>query len=92
MHRSPAGAVAYLKDQHGVQTSVSTLAKWRHFGTGPTYTKFANGRITYRTEALDEWRTQNSIELSGAADARAKGVDLIKPSSITSIKRQNCNF
>ncbi len=88
MIRSPAGAAAYLKDQHGVQTSVSTLAKWRHYGTGPTYTKLANGRVTYRTEALDAWHAQHSIELSGAADARAKGVDLNRPSSIISIVRK----
>ena len=86
MNRSPAGAATYLMKEFGVQTSVSTLAKWRHYGTGPTYTKLTNGRITYRTEALDVWYAQNSIELTGAADARAKGVDLLKPRSIASIE------
>jgi hypothetical protein len=44
----PAAAATYL----GVV--VNTLAKWRHFGTGPAYIKFGS-KILYEREVIDAW-------------------------------------
>ncbi len=35
--------------------SVSTLAKWRLYGTGPRYSKLGPRLIVYDTQDLDEW-------------------------------------
>ena len=38
--------------------SVSTLAKMRLYGTGPTYSKLGR-RVVYRPEDLESWITAN---------------------------------
>lgn len=38
--------------------SVSTLAKMRLYGTGPTYSKLGR-RVVYRPEDIEEWITAN---------------------------------
>ncbi|CAN0560176.1 unnamed protein product [Laminaria digitata] len=53
--------------------SISTLAKWRHYGTGPRYSKLGR-RVVYRVDELDSWVQQNQHTSTAEYDDSKLGV------------------
>lgn len=43
--------------------SVRMLAKWRHDGTGPKFTRTGgpNSRVLYRVRSLDDWLVEHEV-------------------------------
>ena len=48
--------------------SISTLAKWRHYGTGPRYSKLGR-RVVYRVDELEAWIKCNQHTSTSEYDA-----------------------
>lgn len=54
----------YLKPKEAAEflrSAVPTLAKWRHDGTGPSYSKLDSGSILYDIEILIKFVENNRI-------------------------------
>jgi hypothetical protein len=51
----PAEASAYLMERFACRQSVGSLARLRHYGTGPRFRKVGSKDVAYSTTALDEW-------------------------------------
>ncbi len=49
--------------------SISTLAKMRLYGTGPTYSKLGR-RVVYRPEDLESWITANRFQSTSEYPAK----------------------
>jgi hypothetical protein len=53
---TPAEAVAYLRDRHGVRRTIATLAKIRCIDrSGPQFVRIGRRAIFYSIDALDEY-------------------------------------
>ena len=53
--RNPRQASDYLREQHGIVRAVSTLAKLRCVGGGPTFHKLGDKYVGYAEPALDTY-------------------------------------
>ncbi len=48
------GAVAYLREEHGVARTEPTLRRYRVQGLGPQFSKMGNS-VIYSSDEIDEW-------------------------------------
>lgn len=55
----------------------STLAAWRHFGTGPEFVKFPNGPVAYKRSTLIAYRDQYVVR--STSDATTRGLQNERP-------------
>ncbi len=53
-HLTPPNAIQYLKNEHGIEHTVGTLAVWRCQGRGPRAYRL-HGKIYYRDKDLDHF-------------------------------------
>ena len=69
-----ADASAYLREAHGLQVAVQTLAKFACVGGGPRFYKGAARWPLYPTAELDAWaQTRLGSLVSSTTEAQAQG-------------------
>lgn len=52
-----------------VRLSPNTLAKWRHYGTGPKFVKVGTRRVLYLKCELDAWLAERGRQSTSEAAA-----------------------
>ncbi len=73
MENRPSTILSASQASQYLDLSISTLAKWRHYGTGPSYSKLGR-RVVYRVDELEAWIKQNQHSSTSEYDAPKQSV------------------